>query len=66
MQSSLDGYGVQAVEAIMHSRDLFKGEGMILPDWCNCAIAKQRSYSSLPANEIIRQVLAAIMLERRK
>ena len=66
MQSSLDGYGVQAVEAIMYSRDLFKGEGMILPDWCNCAIAKQRSYSSLPANEIIRQVLAAIMLERRK
>ena len=66
MQSSLDGYGVQAVEAIMHSRDLFMGEGMILPDWCNIAIAKHRSYSSLPANEIIREVLAAIILERRK
>ena len=66
MQSCLSDYGLSAVEAVMHSGDLHMSERTILPDWCNDAVAKHKSYSSLPANEAVQGVMAAMTLEGRK
>ena len=66
IRSCLDDYGLGAVEAVMHSGDLSMSERTILLDWCNDAIAKHKSYSSLPANETVQRVMATMTLEGRK
>ena len=66
MQSCLSNYGLSAVEAVMHSGDLHMSERTILPDWCNDAVAKYKSYSSLPASKAVQSAMVAMMLEGRK
>ena len=50
----------------MHSGDLHMTERTILSDWCNNAVEKHISYSSLPAGEAVQRVMAAMTLEGRK
>ena len=66
VQSCLSDYGLSAVEAAIHSGDLLMYERTILLDWCNDAIAKHKSYSSLPAHEGVQGAMAAVTLEGRK
>lgn len=66
VQSCLNDYGLSAVEAVLRSGALYVGEKTILQDWCVDAIAKHESYSSLPTNETIQRVMAAMTLEGRK
>ena len=66
LQSCLSDYGFSAMEAAMHSGDLHMSERTILPDWCDAAVAKHKSYSSLPASEAVQGVIAAMMIEGRK
>ena len=66
MQSCLSNYGLSAVEAVKHSGDLHMSERTILPDWCNDAVAKYKSYSSLPASKAVQSAMVAMMLEGRK
>ena len=66
MWSCLNDYGLSAVEAVMHAGDLHVSERTILPDWCNDAIVKHKSYSSLPADEAVQAVMSAMTLEGRK
>ena len=65
-RSCLNDHGLTAVEGAMNSRNLYLSEKTILQDWCNDAIAKHKSYSSLPVNEPIQRVMAETMLEGRK
>ena len=66
MRSCLNDYGLSAMGSVMNSGDIHMSENAILPGWCNDAIAKHKSYSSLPASEAVQGVMAAMTLEGRK
>ena len=63
VRTCLKDPGLNAVKTVMRSRDLRIRESAILPDWCNDAIAKHKSYSPLPTNEVIQRAMATMTLE---
>ena len=66
IQSCLNDDGVSALQELIDTGHLYMRERTILPDWCNEALAKHRTYSPLPASGAVQGVMAAMMLAGRK
>ena len=64
--SSLNHYGLGAVETLMKTENLYAKQKQILPDWCSDAMAKHKSYSLLPSNAAVKVAMAAMVVEGRK